>query len=560
MIGLVHGYGLSGSGSNLWTRSVAEALAYTGEGVHLICQERAPEELPFVSEARTYDAQGTPEVLFSRTTDYAGPCTLHRPVLEQLPVFVRPPASSSYLAYMPDLTEEEVEAYLTRNVQALHRIVEEAGLTALHVNHTVLMSEVCRRVHEATGVPYAVMPHGSAIEYVVKRDARFQQIAAGALQTAQRVFVLSNEMQDRLRSVFPEVDGLTEKMRSIKTGVNTRQFALVSRDERAESIARLKAVVETEERGKSPEQERQMQERLAEAAREAGEEGPPVERLRDILEEAGRYNERRPDAGLEAKLDGVDWNTAEVVTFVGRLISYKGIQSIVAALPLILRARPDVRVVMAGAGPLREVLDALVFALAEGDRSLARQLARHGGTLEGEKEGALQTVTALFDRLEEEGALADYFITAETHLQPDTVLFTGYLEHEALCHLFPCCDVAVFPSTVAEGAPLVVPEAMASGCYPMGTNFAGMKDSLDAVEQGLHEGGFTDEETALLRLRPEPEHTAWDIAQHVPQALELGGRQRPALRRVADERFSWRGIAESLSKELEALRREGETA
>jgi glycosyltransferase involved in cell wall biosynthesis len=553
MIGLVHGYGLSGSGSNLWTRSVAEALAYTGHTVHLICQERAPEDLDYVSEARLYrGAHGEPETLFSRETGYDGACVLHRPELERLPVFVRPPRDAGdYLAYMPEFSEEETETYLARNTQALRRIVEETGLAGLHVNHTVLMSEVCRRTREATGVPYAVMPHGSAIEYVVRRSERFQQIAAGALADAARVFVLSNEIQDRLREVFPEVAGLTEKMRSIKTGVNTRQFALVERAERSQSIARLEEVVADGERGKTPAQTRRMQERLRELT--DMEEEPSIEALQDALDEAGAYPERAPDAALEDKLDRVDWAEEAIVTFVGRLISYKGIPSIVAALPLILRARPDVRAVLAGAGPLREVLEALVFALAEGQRDLARQIAAHGATLEGENDGALKVVTALFDRLEDEGALADYFAAAETHLDPEGVLFTGYLEHEALCHLFPCCDVAVFPSRVKEGAPLVVPEAMASGCYPMGTNFAGMKDSLDAVEQGLRENGFTDAEVAPLRLRPEAEHTARDVAANVPRALDLGGRPREALSHVADERFSWRGIAEALAEELVSL-------
>lgn len=559
MIGLVHGYGLSGSGSNLWTRSVAEALCYNGVDLHLVCQETEPEALPFVTEARSYGADGSPETLFSRATNYDGRCMLHRPVLERLPVYVRPPASSSYLAYLPDFSDEEVEAYLERNTRVLRRIIEEHALSALHVNHTVLMSEACRRAREATGMPFAVMPHGSSIEYVIKRDERFRRFGADALAACQRIFVLSDEMQERLRTVFPEVEGLTEKMRPIKVGVNTRQFALVERPERPASIARMKEVVEGQERGKTPDQTRRMQERLRALP---GETNGSAEPLQGILDEAASYGERRPDADLEAKLAGVEWPEAEVLTFVGRLISYKGIHSIVAALPLILRERPDVHLVMAGGGPLREVLEALVFALAEGRQGLARRIAAHGATLEGEGEGPLETVTAFFDRLADEGRLADYFITAETHLRPGTVLFTGYLEHDALCHLFPCCDVAIFPSTVAEGAPLVVPEAMASGCYPMGTNFAGMKDSLDAVERGLREGGFTGDEVAPLRLRPEPAHTALDIVRNVPQALELGGRQREVLRRVANERFSWRGIAESLSAELKALgagREEGET-
>ena len=58
-------------------------------------------------------------------------------------------------------------------------------------------------------------------------------------------------------------------------------------------------------------------------------------------------------------------------------------------------------------------------------------------------------------------------------MRPESVVFTGYLTHRELRHLFPCCDAAVFPSVVAESGPLVF-EALASGCFPLGTYFAGM--------------------------------------------------------------------------------------
>ena len=43
------------------------------------------------------------------------------------------------------------------------------------------------------------------------------------------------------------------------------------------------------------------------------------------------------------------------------------------------------------------------------------------------------------------------------------MIFTGYLTHRELRHLFPCCDAAVFPSLVKEAGPLVFLEALASG-------------------------------------------------------------------------------------------------
>ena len=49
------------------------------------------------------------------------------------------------------------------------------------------------------------------------------------------------------------------------------------------------------------------------------------------------------------------------------------------------------------------------------------------------------------------------------------MIFTGYLTHRELRYLFPCCDVAVFPSIVAEAGPLVFLEALASGVSPLGT-------------------------------------------------------------------------------------------
>lgn len=49
----------------------------------------------------------------------------------------------------------------------------------------------------------------------------------------------------------------------------------------------------------------------------------------------------------------------------------------------------------------------------------------------------------------------------------------------------PAATVAVFPSIVAEAGPLVLIEAMASGCYPMGTYFAGMGANIDIAASAL---------------------------------------------------------------------------
>ena len=178
-LGIVHGYGFSGAGSNLWTRSIVRALCHLGHTVHVVCQESRPERYDFVSEAVTYDAAGTPERLFSRETPYPGRCIVHRPTLAVLPTYVRPRTKSSYVYSILDLDDDAIEDYVERNARVLERVGAEVG--GFCVNHVVLASVAAQRVKARTGVPFGVLPHGSAIEYVVKKDARMHAAASAAV-------------------------------------------------------------------------------------------------------------------------------------------------------------------------------------------------------------------------------------------------------------------------------------------------------------------------------------------------------------------------------------------
>ena len=81
MIGILHGYLLEGSGSNLWTRSIIQALCKQGETVHLFCQENHPEIYDFISEAYLYESDGSVKTLLKRDQVYPGACILQKPRL-----------------------------------------------------------------------------------------------------------------------------------------------------------------------------------------------------------------------------------------------------------------------------------------------------------------------------------------------------------------------------------------------------------------------------------------------------------------------------------------------
>src|SRR2546430_12499573 len=50
-LAILHGYLLEGSGSNLWTRCVVEALCRKGHTVQLVCQEPHPERYDCITES-----------------------------------------------------------------------------------------------------------------------------------------------------------------------------------------------------------------------------------------------------------------------------------------------------------------------------------------------------------------------------------------------------------------------------------------------------------------------------------------------------------------------------
>lgn len=547
MICLMHGYLLEGSGSNLWTRSVVESLCRQGQTVHLFCQENHPDRYPFITRAFRYLPDGGVESMLERPRTLSGECVMHKPVLgDTLPVYVWDKYEEfPRVVPMIELSDEEIEHYLDTNVRTLRRVVSEHGIQVLHANHAVLMSVVAQRVGAELGVPYVIMPHGSAIEYAVKKDARFHRYASSALSTARRIFVIGDEMRSRVLDVFPNVPDIDARLSKLHLGVDTAQFEPIPRQNRNHNIQRLLASVKRLPRGKTAGHA---------AASLAGLSASlSMTALETALKRGSGYNGKAPDADLERKLSAVSWEDDDILLFVGRIISAKGIQAIVAALPLVLERYPRARLLVVGHGPLREPLEAFVSALEVGDGALVENIVRWGRALEGDLEGddaptELQNVRFFLDQLRESGRLDAYYEAGRRHMRADRVIFTGYLTHTELRHLFPCADVAIFPSVVREAGPLVFLEALASGCFPLGTYFAGMAASIDAVEQEVG-AGIADR----MKLSPRAEETVADIARNVPAALALEGSAKAALRRIAEDNYDWRSVSRKLLSELTAV-------
>ena len=183
-----HGYLLRGTGSNVYNARLCAALARAGHSVDLLCQEPRPEELDFV------DAVGTWEDGVARVQTLREPVrvTVWRPDIGRLlPVYVADRYEGFEARPLLECSDAEIEAYVQANVAAVRDVCARARPDVALANHLVMGPAIVAR-GLGGDVPYAVKVHGSALEYVVKRDpARFLPWAreglAGRARRARRL-------------------------------------------------------------------------------------------------------------------------------------------------------------------------------------------------------------------------------------------------------------------------------------------------------------------------------------------------------------------------------------
>ena len=253
MICILHGYLLEGSGSNLWTRSIIQSLCRDGETVHLLCQENHPELYDFIATVHYYHPDGSRETRLQRDVPYTGRCIMHKPYIgDTLPVYVWDQYEEfSNVQPMINLSDDTIENYLNNNIKVLKRVVKENKVGVLHANHAVLMSVVARRVSEELSIPFAIMPHGSAIEYAVKKDPRFFNYALEAFTKANRIYVIGKELRQRVNTLFPDIKKLEDKISDLHLGVDTSLFKPISKKERSNNIDMLCKKIISVSRGKT---------------------------------------------------------------------------------------------------------------------------------------------------------------------------------------------------------------------------------------------------------------------------------------------------------------------
>ena len=159
---IFHGYLLRGTGSNVYNANLARALVQLGHEVHLFTQEQYPETLDFVDSVVDCD-NDVIIVRLQRTPRFQGRCTIYRPnIAGLLPVYVRDRYEGFVVRTFPELSNEELERYIARNVAAVRSVALAAKPGLAFANHAIMGPCILHRALAGL-LPYAIKIHGSAL-------------------------------------------------------------------------------------------------------------------------------------------------------------------------------------------------------------------------------------------------------------------------------------------------------------------------------------------------------------------------------------------------------------
>ena len=194
---IFHGYLLRGTGSNVYNASLVRALASLGHDVHLLCQERDASSLEWVDRVGTWDGGELRIEETGGASPGAGSISVYLPDIHGLlPVYVRDEYEGFEVKTFPELSDDELDRYISANVAAVQEVAERAGgVDAALANHEIMGPAILAR----SGLPFAAKVHGSALEYTVKPNPeRFLPYAREGMAAARAILAGSRHTAESL--------------------------------------------------------------------------------------------------------------------------------------------------------------------------------------------------------------------------------------------------------------------------------------------------------------------------------------------------------------------------
>jgi glycosyltransferase involved in cell wall biosynthesis len=446
----------------------------------LLCQEQHPERYPWIDAFGSLDADGPSELTSRPVRNAAGRCVLLRPRIgSMIPVFVldRYEGFDEVVRFV-DLSDDALGAYLRANVDALRAAAAWHGTDIAFTGHAIPGAAIGRR---ALGPGrYVAKIHGSDLEYAVRIQERYRQLAREGLEAARAVVGPTADVLARCAALVP---GLEDLARIVPPGVEVTAFRPRPRTDALLQAAELLDRDPDTARGRPSSIDARV-ERALEVRDDAA---------LDALAET--YDQSVPEPDAATRLRRLAGTSGPIVGYLGKLIPQKGVELLLQAHRT---AEHAAHALVVGFGSYREWLAALAVALERGD---AAALA----WLRDVREIPIEEVVDPRSRRGERD-----------------VTFTGRLDHRYAPDALAAMDVMVVPSILPEAFGMVAAEGAAAGALPLVARHSGLGEVGAALEAAIARPG-------LLTFEPGP-GTVSRLASALDRVLELPAAERDELR------------------------------
>lgn len=538
-IGIVHGYLLTDTGSNIYVRNLAQKFCEHGHEVFLFCQEPGPELIDFINDVNIFEKNNINyKQIINRKTKFKGKCHFFKPYINGLlPVFVLDKYEGYIVKEFHNMPLNEIENYISFNVKAIKTVLDKVELDFIQTNHFIMSPYIVLKALGDKKTPYFLTIHGSCLNFSVKNDKRLHPYVLTALKSAYKACTLSEHTTWEVKEFLASQNYvLKNEIKIIPAGCDTDVFN-VSNQDKKQNMEKLSGIFfnNLKKGGKNT--------RLTQKFLKELEEQKKNKQLKDFFKlHNSYYDKHMPDENIAKKLESINVEKEKIVLFTGKYLWTKGIQDIITASPLILKQIPKTRIVLVGFGDSREIFEALIFALNKCDYELYTYLCKYHAKLDIGTDVLTPDTSLMFlNKLKQKNEIASYFRLAKILSIKDKIIFTGILNHEQLSYLLPCADVFVAPSIFTESFGLVAVEALSCGILPVITYAYGFKELNDTMFK------YFSKETQNIKKLFLDEFFIENLAQNIVSVLKGDtfntSKFKHKCRKLVQEHYSWDAVA-----------------
>jgi len=531
---IVHGFLLSGTGSNIYSCNVAMQWKKQNHAITIFCQDPDAGTYDWVDEFYTKNDELPKEQIAPGKVRVILP-----DIADLLPVYQYDDYKGYTTKTIPNFTDEEIERHINMMAKAVKDVCTRWKVDKVLSNHALLQPINVKRGLEGLDIPFDIKIHGSAITFILKKFPKYMPYAVEAIEASNKVIAGTLHVVDQVLSTFPDMD-LSKKLVIVPPGMDPDVFDLcTSIDTNSKKFLQLcEKHVNADGTGRDA------------SKVTLPEKGDTTQDFHNKLVEMSKdCNQRVVDSDILKKFPTIA-EDEPVLIFFGKFLYTKGIGEILMTFPTMVKKYPKMRLILVGFGIYREHIEIMIRSMVTGDKELFKSAAHCVDELGCSFLESSVDIDQTFQQLDQE--------------QADRILVTGCLNHKELGLLLPMASISLVTSKAAEAFGMVSVEAMSAGVLPLCVYHSGIKDVLDKLKETEPEledllhlpvesgGDYTAANGAhLIKILPERVFAALEYLYPSSKSCDdqLANRREVGqkLRKVACDVWSWDGICTTLA-------------